>query len=264
MSGDEPKFKWADIRRKTDGGACWIVFHNKVYDVTGWYDHPGGAVLFACAGLDVTDIFGAFHKQPNGYGSLMDQFYQGTLVEEDSSTQISSESKHHQHELVKAFRKLRADFVKMGLYKPVPWYYVYKFVSILLLGIVSSYLIMRSESSVTHFLGATILGLFLQQSAWIAHDLLHHQVFTNRIYADYWSLFWANVVEGYSVQWWKNKHAWHHAVTNVQDSSPGAQDGDPDLDTMPVLAWSLQQAQFYFAEGARNSKLVHFLVRYQS
>jgi hypothetical protein len=37
-----------------------------------------------------------------------------------------------------------------------------------------------------------------------------------------------------------NKHNSHHAVPNLVQSVPGAADGDPDIDTMPFLAWSAQ------------------------
>ena len=59
-------------------------------------------------------------------------------------------------------------------------------------------------------------------------------------------------MQGFSVQWWKNKHNGHHAVPNLHNSTAKAQDGDPDIDTMPVLAWSVKQAVTNAArEGAR-------------
>merc|ERR1712147_131478 len=39
------------------------------------------------------------------------------------------------------------------------------------------------------------------------------------------------------VAWWTNKHCTHHAVPNVHGDE-GCQNGDPDIDTMPLLAWS--------------------------
>ena len=43
--------------------------------------------------------------------------------------------------------------------------------------------------------------------------------------------------QGFSVAWWTNKHCTHHAVPNVHGDE-GCQNGDPDIDTMPLLAWS--------------------------
>jgi hypothetical protein len=69
-----------------------------------------------------------------------------------------------------------------------------------------------------------------------------------------------------SVQWWKNKHNGHHAVPNLHSSSAVSQDGDPDIDTMPLLAWSLKQAQSYreLRADGKDSSFVKFMVRYQA
>ncbi len=42
------------------------------------------------------------------------------------------------------------------------------------------------------------------------------------------------------ISWWMNKHNSHHAVPNLVESCENAADGDPDIDTMPFLAWSKQ------------------------
>jgi fatty acid desaturase len=63
-----------------------------------------------------------------------------------------------------------------------------------------------------------------------------------------------NLFQGFSCEWWKSKHNTHHAVPNLHESAEGAHDGDPDIDTMPFLAWSgrmLKQAGSFspFARG---------------
>ena len=35
---------------------AWISYRGKVYDVSGYNDHPGGSVIFTHAGDDATDI----------------------------------------------------------------------------------------------------------------------------------------------------------------------------------------------------------------
>ena len=40
---------------------CWIQIKDKVYDVSGWNEHPGANVIFTMAGEDATDVFAAFH-----------------------------------------------------------------------------------------------------------------------------------------------------------------------------------------------------------
>merc|ERR1711937_756198 len=116
-----------------------------------------------------------------------------------------------------------------------------------------------SDSMVMHALSALLLGLFWQQCGWLAHDFLHHQVFKQRKYGDLGGIFWGNLMQGYSMQWWKNKHNGHHAVPNLHNSSADAQDGDPDIDTMPLLAWSLFQAK----QGGASS-ITKFFIKYQA
>ena len=85
-------------------------------------------------------------------------------------------------------------------------------------------------------LAACLLGLFWQQSGWLAHDFLHHQVFQNRTYNNMAGLFLGNVSQGFSIAWWKDKHNTHHAVPNKLNDETIAM--DPDIDTLPLLAWS--------------------------
>lgn len=68
-----------------------------------------------------------------------------------------------------------------------------------------------------------------------------------------------NLWQGFSVQWWKSKHNAHHAVPNLHASSPDAADGDPDIDTMPILAWTLKMA-----EAANKSAFGRFMINYQA
>jgi acyl-lipid Delta6-acetylenase / acyl-lipid (9-3)-desaturase len=110
------------------------------------------------------------------------------------------------------------------------------------------------------------MGLFFQQCGWLAHDYLHHQVFKNRRYGDYLGLVFGNLTQGFSIQWWKNKHNGHHAVPNLHNSTALAQDGDPDIDTMPLLAWSLKQAQSFreLQSDGKDSRFVKFMMRHQA
>lgn len=61
------------------------------------------------------------------------------------------------------------------------------------------------------------------------------------------------------MQWWKSKHNAHHAVPNLHASGPDACDGDPDIDTMPLLAWTLKMA-----ESAKDSANGRFMIKWQA
>lgn len=111
-------------------------------------------------------------------------------------------------------------------------------------------------------LGAFLMAVFWQQCGWLAHDFLHHQVFKARGYGDLAGVFWGNLMQGFSVGWWKNKHNTHHAVPNLHASSPDAHDGDPDMDTMPMLAWSLKMAQAAQGDVTGSFMIAHQAVLY--
>jgi len=91
-------------------------------------------------------------------------------------------------------------------------------------------------------LGSLLLALFWQQCGWLAHDFAHHQVFKSRALNDIAVLVVGNLYQGFSLEWWKNKHNTHHAIPNLLESTEGSHDGDPDIDTLPFLAWSVEMA----------------------
>jgi len=106
---------------------------------------------------------------------------------------------------------------------------------------------------------ASLLGLYFQQCGWLAHEVLHHQVFTkNRKYGHYCALLWGNLAQGFSCSWWMNKHNTHHSVPNVHATGADAQNGDPDIDTMPFLAWSKPMLKL-----VGDSKFAGFMVKHQ-
>ena len=228
---------------------AWLAYKGKVYDVSGWEDHPGGSVIFTHAGDDCTDVFGAFH--PASALKDLSRFEIGVLDE--------SRIPQKQKDFERAYRELRAKLIAMGLFNASPLYYVYKVLTNLAILATSVFLAVSFDSMVMHIVGAVFLGLFWQQCGWLAHDFLHHQVFKTRALGDLAGIIVGNLFQGFSVQWWKSKHNSHHAVPNLHESSPDAADGDPDIDTMPILAWTLKMA-----ESAKDSSLGRFMIRWQA
>jgi len=245
-----PKFTWKDVKEHAIPSDAWIVYLNKVYDVSNWHDHPGGAVVFTHAGDDATDIFAAFHAP--GSQNLLRKFLIGDLIVESIEHKDA-----HQHAFEKAYRDLRSQLIVMGMFKSNFWFYVYKQFSLMAMWASAFALMNISDNGLFHIAAGLLMGLFFQQCGWLAHDFLHHQVYKKRRHGDYSGLFWGGVAQGFSAQWWKNKHNGHHAVPNLLNSSETSQDGDPDIDTMPLLAWSVEQAQ------SSNSTVVKFMIRNQ-
>jgi len=84
------------------------------------------------------------------------------------------------------------------------------------------------------FLASLSLGVFYQQAGWLGHDFCHHQVFKNRELNNFFAYMTGNFGSGYSVNWWKDRHNTHHAITNVIDS-------DPDIDNLPLFSWTVKE-----------------------
>merc|ERR1712160_744 len=165
-----------------------------------------------------------------------------------------------------AYRDLRKKFIMMGFFKSNKLFYLYKCASNMVLWAVACAMAYYSDSVLVHIASALLLALFWQQCGWLAHDFLHHQVFKKREYGDYAGLFWGNLMQGFSVQWWKNKQNGHHATPNLHNTSVHTQDGDPDIDTMPLLAWSIKQAQSFREMNAdgKDSTFVKYAIKFQA
>jgi len=256
MNKDTAKYTWAEVKKHITPDDAWIVYNNKVYDVSQWYEHPGGAVIFTHAGDDMTDIFAAFHAA--GSHNMMKKFYIGDLIPESVT-----HKDQRQLDFEKGYRDLRSKLVMMGMFKSSKLFYVYKFFSNMSMWATSIAMVYYSDNFFMHMASAFLMGLFFQQCGWLAHDFLHHQVFKQRKYGDLAGIYWGNLMQGYSVQWWKNKHNGHHAVPNLHNTTNETQDGDPDIDTMPLLAWSMHQAK-QFMNGEKPSGTLKFLMKNQA
>ena len=151
---------------------------------------------------------------------------------------------------LKAHRELKKKLENQNLFEASTFYYIYKFmtnVALMAMGIAAcSY----GDSIFRVIIGGILIGLFWQQCGWLSHDFLHHQVFKNRSYNNAVGYITGNVFQGFSVSWWKAKHNLHHACPNVAGF-------DPDIDTLPFLAWSEK-----LIEGELEG-LPQFLVKYQ-
>ena len=240
----------AEVGKHRTPGDAWMICKGKVYDVSNWMDHPGGSVIFSHAGDDFTDVFAAFH--PSSAIKDLDRFCIGEIDESEivgeEATKLAA-----QKSFEKGYRDLRIKLISMGMFNADPLYYVFKVLSNVAILAASACCATMSSSFYVQMFGAVLMGLFWQQSGWLAHDFLHYQVFKSRFYGDMMGILVGNIWQGFSVQWWKTKHNTHHAVPNLVASSPDAADGDPDIDTMPILAWSV-----HMAEQARDSKLGRF------
>lgn len=190
-------------------------------------------------------------------------------------------------------RELRDVLKKQGFYKSSKAFYfqmVLLNIAILATSVITLYFYGHTTAGV--LISATIMGLFWQQSGWLAHDFAHHQVFEDRSLNDAMVVFLGDFCLGFSLSWyvlyrlwfekeererggveklgfffffnfklpiylrWKNKHNTHHAATNIHNF-------DPDVDTAPILMWSEHSsADFYEEFAPDNDMLSKFFAKY--
>lgn len=219
---------WDEVEKHNSVDDCWVVVRGKVYDVTEFGRvHPGGRVIYLQGGRDATEVFSTFHTKSTW--SLLEKYHVGDLDAEEVDSRVPG--------IVQDFRKLRTEFIKMGLFRSNKVYYAWKLLcNLAILATAFAVLMMSGGGWVPLVVSAFLLGLFWQQCGWLAHDFLHHQVFDNRWWNNAFGYVVGNLFQGFSVDWWKSKHNTHHAVPNEYDHQLGAM--DPDIDTLPLLAWS--------------------------
>lgn len=238
---------YAELAEHATPATAWIVIHHKVYDVSKWEGHPGGAVMFTQAGEDATDAFAVFH--PTSAFKLLEQFYIGDMDESSrnpngeplSEEDIAKEERAKN--FIAAYRKLRVKVKGLGLYDASMVYYTWKVISTFAIWMLSVAICYNFSGMLAYTVAGCIMGLFYQQSGWLAHDFLHHQVCGNSYMDNLIGVMVGDMWQGFSVQWWKNKHNAHHAVPNLHASNGSCFSGDPDIDTMPLLAWSKGMAR---------------------
>eukprot|EP00892_Ulva_mutabilis_P007773 jgi/Ulvmu1/5368/UM022_0162.1 len=241
---DQP-ISWDEIRSHTSADSCWMVVKAKVYDVTEFAPHhPGGPAIYAYAGRDATDVFSAFHDSSTW--AKLEDFCVGRveLTEPDA--------------MLKDFRKLRAQMIRAGLYNSSKSFYAWKVLSLLGMYFTAAAILMHGEGSwLACFSSSFLLALAWQQSGWLAHDFLHHQVFGERFMNNVFGYLIGNFLQGFSVDWWKSKHNTHHAAPN--ECTMDAAAVDPDIDTLPLLAWHEDMVQNLDPSTARLLRVQQYL-----
>ncbi|KAL3692131.1 hypothetical protein R1sor_005782 [Riccia sorocarpa] len=214
-----------EVSKHNNPKDCWIIINGKVYDVTNFgKTHPGGPVIFTQAGRDGTDAFKLFHP-PRAYQQLK-EVYIGDVHNDDPVP-----------ELLKDYRDLRTALQRAQMFKSNKLYYASKFATVFSLLAASLAIINWSQSFWAVLASSVVMGLYWQQCGWLSHDFVHNQVTDNKKLNLYFGgLVVGNLMTAFSVGWWRTKHNVHHAVTNECDEK--YQPVDPDIDTVPLLAWS--------------------------
>ncbi|CAI5449812.1 unnamed protein product [Caenorhabditis angaria] len=221
------------IRMKVDGK--WLHLSDEVVK-----KHPGGAVIEQYTNADATHIFHAFHEgssiafkqleflKKNSWDPSEDLEDELKKRTDKSDVNISTYdiSVEEEKKMVASFEKLRKKLTDDGLMEANERYFVFKSISTLSIMFFAFCL----QYLGWYLTSACFLALAWQQFGWLTHEFCHQQPTKNRQLNDIISLFFGNFLQGFSRDWWKDKHNTHHAATNVIDH-------DGDIDLAPLFAF---------------------------
>jgi fatty acid desaturase len=211
-----------ELASHCEGDDLWVAVDQKVYDVSEWVRvHPGGRALLAnVGGQDVSALFHAFHlnigSSKRAHKLLANLPCVGTMVAAEETA------------VEKAFRALRAQVVRDGLYETNLHYY-YRLV--VWLGIylgVACYLVSCATLS-SALLAGVAMALFFQQCAFVGHDAGHVSITHDALTDARIGILFGPLLTGISITWWKQTHYAHHVATNSITH-------DPDVQHLPVFA----------------------------
>lgn len=238
-----------ELEKHKSPSDLWISIQGKVYDVSDWVkDHPGGEIpLFDLAGQDVTDAFVAHH--PASAWNLLDRFFVGYHLSDYQTSEVS-----------KDYRRLVAEFSKLGLFEEKGHGVFFSFCFMFALFFASVYLVVAATSPLAHLAAGGVLGYLWIQSGWVGHDAGHYNIMVSPGLNRLAQIVTGNCLTGISIAWWKRTHNAHHVACNSLDF-------DPDLQHIPFFAVSsklFNSLTSYFHERTMTfDSIARFLVSYQ-
>ena len=232
----------APVQEKRTKKKLRLRIDGEWYDCTGWAKaHPGGSLFITLMdGCDATDVFYALHSYgPNGddtaarrlamlpkCGGPEEDLEEGEeAVFSGVGRSASPPGAPHTFDVSPgqadaAFADLRKKFEVEGWFARDPL----KEAAVLCttLGLYGLGWFLAG----THPILATLsLGLGMQQAGWLAHDYIHGRGPWCAAMRGFGAL-----TNGFSAEWWQNKHNMHHSFTNID-----GRDGDIKLEPLYYL-----------------------------
>lgn len=222
-----PKVSMSEVAKHTAQDDLWIVVDNLVYDCSRFLEkHPGGILpIINMAGRDCTDAFISYHAS-----HVFEKWMPGLLIAEvEQATNDAQQERKKNIDALQAFRRMRQEFLRDGMYDTDYSFYVKEAVKCLSILVAAVFFTVFCSSFSAHMFGAMLLGTFWQQLAFVGHDTGHNGITHRQTVDNMIGIFVGNFLGGISIAWWKRSHNVHHIVCNSMEH-------DPDIQHLPVFA----------------------------
>ena len=199
------------------------------YDATGYaMAHPGGARFVRFFhGRDATDVFYALHSYgPNGATTAKDRLSKLRVLDGPPAgvrdmTEVEAATSG-------SFRAFRKKLEEDGWFERNPVHEVRLVAQTLGLYVAGTML-----AATQPILATILIGVGMQQGGWLAHDFVHGR----GRWCSFMRLFGA-FTNGFSSDWWTQKHSMHHSFTNEEHK-------DEDI---------MQEPFFYLQDPAKTGR----------
>jgi fatty acid desaturase len=161
-------------------------------------------------------------------------------------------------EITKDYLALNQRIRRAGLYETRDSYYVGKYLLVVML-LIAAWL----TAPEVPLIAGLLFGLFIQQAAFIGHDLGHDSVMTrtrgwlfNREYKNLGTWVIANICFGIDGLKWSKNHEGHHKVNLLYDK-------DPQNVHLPWLLYEAGEIDYFCERGGRITPFNRFWLKHQ-
>lgn len=204
-----------------------VLVDGNWYDISNMKSHPGGSVIKFYAGkdIDATQAFNNFHVRSKKARKWLEALPSrpATNLEATTNNKIPGQSA-----LLDDFNKLTQELENEGFFEPAPLHIVYRIFEIIAMHAVGLYLLLQTEWMVT---GIIVLGVVSGRCGWLMHEGGHYSLTGNISIDRALQVVLYGVGCGMSGSWWRSQHNKHHSM-------PQKEGFDPDLNTLPLVAFT--------------------------
>lgn len=212
------------LQERESGEPRLLTYQGRKYDMSKWMErHPGGAAAIAYfLGTDATVPMHMFHDMRSKVVQMwLPKFDRGPDPERPLS------------DFDRDYLALEELFTGKGWFKPsLPWFTYKTLVVLAFLGL--AFYVDNPWGK------GALLGLFVHQGAFLAHDTCHDAAFPRRI-REFMGWFFGTVCFGLNHEKWTREHNLHHLINNRPLQ-------DPQINNMPDILYSYREVESFERE----------------